>query len=121
MPRNLTSVLIVHFFGSISQQGSSVINNVLRDPKLCKLYTIIRDAASGKAKQLQERVEVVEGDISDREAMRTSSTGPEAVEIRLNVAKNIVDVVVLNGVKYLPYLVYIASCFGGEVLEGFRF
>ncbi|KAF7188498.1 NmrA-like family domain-containing protein 1 [Pseudocercospora fuligena] len=108
---------ILAVLGSTGQQGGSVINNVLSDPELSQLYSvraISRDAASEKAKQLQKRVDVVEGDVSDREslqkalsgvdtvfAMTTPSVGPEAVEIEFNTAKNIADVAVSSGVKYL--------------------
>ena len=49
-------------------QGGSVINHVLNNPELSKKYeirAITRDVNSEKAKQLKEKVTVVEGDISN--------------------------------------------------------
>ncbi|KAI9874641.1 MAG: hypothetical protein M1823_007641, partial [Watsoniomyces obsoletus] len=56
---------ILAVFGSTGQQGSSVVNYVLDDPELSqkfKIRAITRDVTTEKAKQLMEKVEVVQGD-----------------------------------------------------------
>ena len=114
----MSKVLAV--FGATGQQGSSVVNHVLDDPELSpefKIRAITRDVNSDKAKQLSEKkVEVVQGDGSDRAslelalagvhtvfAMTTPSFGPDGLEVEYNVAKTIADVAVEKGAKYIIF------------------
>ena len=60
------------------QQGGSVINYVLNDPELSQKYkicAITRDANSEKAKQLEEKVRVDQGDVLKRSFLETALTG----------------------------------------------
>ena len=106
-------------FGATGQQGSSIINYVLADAELSQQYkirAITRDVNSSKAKDLKEKVEVVQGDALDRTsleaaltgvhtlfAMTTPSLGPDAVEIEYNSAKTIADVAVEKGAEYIIF------------------
>lgn len=110
---------ILAVFGATGQQGSSVINYVLNDPELSqkyKLRAITRDVDSEKAKQLKEKVEVVQGDVLNRAsletaltgahtifAMTTPSFGPDAVEYEYNNGKLIADVAVEKGAEYIIF------------------
>ena len=113
----MSKLLVV--FGATGQQGGSVINYVLNDPELSKKYkirAITRDANSDKAKQLKEKVEVVQGDVLNRAslelaltgahtifAMTTPSYGPDALEIEYNCGKTIADVAVEKGAEYIIF------------------
>ena len=106
-------------FGATGQQGGSVINYVLNDPELSqkyKLRAITRDVNSEKAKQLQEKVEVVQGDVLNRAsletaltdahtvfAMTTPSFGPDGFGIEYNSGKTIADVAVEKGAEYIIF------------------
>jgi uncharacterized protein YbjT (DUF2867 family) len=113
----MTKILAV--FGATGVQGGSVINYVLNDPKLSQTYeirAITRDTNSEKAKQLKEKVTVVEGDVLNPAsletalagahtvfAMTTPTFGPDAVEVECNNAKTIADVAVKKGVAYIIF------------------
>jgi uncharacterized protein YbjT (DUF2867 family) len=113
----MTKILAV--FGATGIQGGSVINHVLNDPELSQEYqirAITRDVNSDKAKQLKEKVEVVEGDVLSPAsletalagvhtvfAMTTPSFGPDAVEIECSSAKAIADVAVQKGAAYIIF------------------
>jgi uncharacterized protein YbjT (DUF2867 family) len=113
----MTKILAV--FGATGAQGGSVINHVLNDPELSKEYeirAITRDVNSEKAKQLKEKVNVVEGDVFDQAsletalagahtifAMTTPSFGPDGLEVEYNSAKTIVDVAVQKGSTYIIF------------------
>ncbi|KAE8443655.1 hypothetical protein EG329_001513 [Mollisiaceae sp. DMI_Dod_QoI] len=113
----MSKTLVV--FGATGQQGGSVINYVLKDPELSQKYkirAITRDVNSEKAKQLKEKVEVVQGDVLDRASLETALTGahtifsmttpsftPDGFEIEYNNAKTIADVAVENGVEYIIF------------------
>ena len=106
-------------FGASGQQGGSVINHVLSDQELSgkyKIRAITRDTNSVKANNLKAKVEVVQGDISDRTsieraltgvhtvfAMTTPSLSPNALEDEYNSGKTIADVSVEKGVKYIIF------------------
>ncbi|RYP67745.1 hypothetical protein DL771_007078 [Monosporascus sp. 5C6A] len=110
---------ILAVFGATGQQGGSVINYVLNDLELSseyKIRAITRDVNSEKARQLKEKVEVVQGDVLNRGsletaltgahtvfAMTTPSFGPDALEVEYNSGKTIADVAVEKGVKYIIF------------------
>lgn len=110
---------VLAVFGATGVQGGSVINNVLNDPELSQHYeirAITRDTNSEKAKQLEEKVNVVEGNVFDPAsletalagvhtifAMTTPSFGPDAVDVEYNNAKTIADVAVQKGASYIIF------------------
>lgn len=110
---------ILAVFGATGQQGGSVINYVLNDQELSQKYkvrAITRDVNSAKAKELDERVEVVQGDAFDLAsletaladvhtvfAMTTPAFGPDAFDVEYNSAKRIADVAVEKGVQYIIF------------------
>jgi uncharacterized protein YbjT (DUF2867 family) len=77
----MSQTLVV--FGATGQQGSSVVNYVLKDPELSqnyKLRAITRDVNSEKAKQFKEKkVEIVHGDVLDRTSLEIALTGAHTV------------------------------------------
>lgn len=113
----MSKLLVI--FGATGQQGGSVINYVLNDPELSQKYkirAITRDANSDKAKQLKEKVEVVQGDVLNRNtlelaltgahtifAMTTPSYGPDGLEVEYNCGKTIADVAVEKGAEYIIF------------------
>jgi len=110
---------ILAVFGATGVQGGSVINYVLNDPELSQKYkirAITRDVNSEKVKQLQEKVEVVQGDMLNQAsletalagahtvfAMTTPSFGPGGLEVEYNSAKTIADVAVQKGSAYIIF------------------
>lgn len=111
---------ILAVFGATGQQGSSVINYVLQDPELSQQYkirAITRDVNSEKAKQLEEKVEVVYGDVLNRTSLETALTGVHTVfamttptfdldtgfEVEYNSGKTIADVTVEKGAEYIIF------------------
>ena len=110
---------ILAVFGATGQQGGSVINYVLNDPELSQKYkirAITRDANSEKAKQLKEKVEVVQGNVLNRAsletaltgahtifAMTTPSFGPDGLEVEYNSGKAVADVAVEKGAEYIIF------------------
>jgi len=110
---------ILAVFGATGQQGGSVINYVLNDLELSQKYKIravTRDVNSEKAKQLKEKVEVVQGDVLNRAsletaltgahtifAMTTPSFGPDALDVEYNSGKTIADVAVEKGAEYIIF------------------
>lgn len=106
-------------FGATGQQGGSVIDYVLNDAELSQKYkirAITRDANSEKAKQLKEKVEVVQGDVLNRASLETALTdahtvfamtmpdfGPDGFEIEYNSGKTIADVAVEKGAEYIIF------------------
>ncbi|MCJ1394923.1 hypothetical protein MMC18_007803 [Xylographa bjoerkii] len=110
---------ILAVFGATGQQGSSVVNYVLNDPELSQKYkirAITRYVNSEKAKQLKEKVEVVQGDVLNRAsleialtgvhtvfAMTTPSFGPDGFEVEYNSGKTIADVAVEKGAEYIIF------------------
>jgi uncharacterized protein YbjT (DUF2867 family) len=110
---------ILTIFGATGHQGSSVINHVLNDLELSQKYKIravTRNVDSSKAKQLQEKVEVVRGDMQDRESLEAALTGTHtvfivtvpslesnAVEAEFNIIKTVADIAVEKGVKYIIF------------------
>jgi hypothetical protein len=110
---------ILAVFGATGQQGSSVVNYVLNDPELSQKYkirAITRDVNSEKAKQLKEKIEVVQGAVLDRASLETALTGvhtifamttpawgPDGLEVEFNNAKTIADVAVEKSAEYIIF------------------
>ncbi|KAI1411875.1 NAD(P)-binding protein [Hypoxylon sp. FL1857] len=113
----MSKVLAV--FGATGQQGGSVVNYVLNDPELSQQYkvrAITRDVNSEKAKQLKEKVEVVQGDPLNRASLETALAGvhtvfimtvnyfiPGGPDIQYNSGKTMVDVAVEKGAEYIIF------------------
>jgi len=113
----MSKVLAV--FGATGRQGAALIDYVLNDPELSSKYTIraiARDVDSEKSKQLNAKVEVVPGDVTDRASLEKALTGanfvfsmttpsfaPNALEVEYNIGKTIADVAVEKGVEYIIF------------------
>lgn len=112
----MSNVLAV--FGATGQQGGSIVKYVLNDPELSQKYkirAITRDVNSAKAKQLQEKVEVVQGDASDPASLSTALAGTHTVFIMTTPTldpqgegeyqngKAIADAAVAQGVSYIIF------------------
>ncbi|KAK7222607.1 hypothetical protein V2G26_010610 [Clonostachys chloroleuca] len=126
----MPKILVV--FGATGHQGSSVISNVLNDQELSAEYqirAITRDVNSDKAKQLKDMVEVVHGDMSDKESLGPALTGAHTVfimtppsfgssheEEEFDNVKAIADAAVQQGATYLIYstLPSISQLSGGK-------
>lgn len=110
---------ILAVFGATGVQGGSVVNNVLNDPVLSKIYkirAITRDVNTDKAKKLKEKIEVVQGNVYDRTSLETAlagahtifavttpSFGLDGVEVEYASAKAIADVAVQQKSEYIIY------------------
>ena len=110
---------ILAVFGATGQQGGSVVNYVLNDPELSQEYkirAITRDTTSKKARQLKEKIEVIQGDALDRAsletalagahtifAMTTNPFGPDGFETEYSIGKQIADVAVEKGAEYIIF------------------
>ena len=110
---------ILAVFGATGQQGNSVINYVLNDPELSQKFqirAITRTATSDKAKQLKEKVQVVEADILDRASLEIALTGahtvfamtvpdfgPDGFQVEYNSGKMIADIAVGKGAEYIIF------------------
>ncbi|ESZ91550.1 putative hscarg dehydrogenase [Sclerotinia borealis F-4128] len=130
---------ILAIFGATGQQGGSVVKNVLNDPELSKTYkirAITRDVNSDAARKLKEKVEVVQGDATDRASLKTALTnvhtvfamtapdfGSNAVEVEYINGKTIADVAVEVGVQYIIFstLPSISGISGGKYTKGSAF
>lgn len=110
---------ILAVFGATGVQGGSLINYVLNDPELSQKYrirAITRDVDSEKAKQLKEKTQVVEADMSNKSsleaalegvhtvfAMTVPSFDPDGLEVEYSIGKTIADVAVQKGSKYFIF------------------
>ena len=110
---------ILAVFGATGQQGGSVIHHVLNDPELSQKYkirAITRDPNSEQANQLKAKVEVVQGDVANRDSLETALTGahtvfamttptfgPGGIEVEYNAGKTIADVAIGKGVEYIIF------------------
>ncbi|KAF2720665.1 HSCARG dehydrogenase [Polychaeton citri CBS 116435] len=130
---------VLAIFGATGQQGGSVIDYVLQDPELSQRYkirAITRDAGSEKVKQLKEKVEVVEGNVLNRDSleraltgvhtvfvMTTPSFGPDGLEIEYKNGKVIADVAVDKGVEYIIFstLPSVSEISGGKYTQVIHF
>lgn len=106
-------------FGATGQQGGSVIHHVLSDPELSQRYkirAITRDPNSESANQLKAKVEVVQGDVTNRAslekaltdvhtvfAVTTPTFGPSGLEVEYEAGKTIADVAIEKGVEYIIF------------------
>ena len=115
--RIMSKILAV--FGATGQQGGAVVNYILNDPELSQAYkirAITRDTNSKNAKRLQEKVEVVQADVSNRASLETALTGAHTIfamttpsfaenawEIEYNNGKTIADVAVERNVQYIIF------------------
>ena len=123
---------VLAIFGATGHQGGSLLNYVLNDPELSKTYkirAITRDVSSDKVEHLREKVEVVQGDVSDRKsleralsgahtvfAMTTPSFGPNPFEEEVNNAVTIAEIAHQQGVQYFIFstLPYVTEISGGK-------
>jgi len=133
---------ILAVFGATGQQGSSVVNNVLKDPELSKEYqlrAITRNVDSEKAKELRERnVEVVEGDAEDPASLKRALKGVHTVFAmtapsldpgrkapldEYEVIKSMADIAVQVGVQYFIFstLPPVSEISGGKYVQVVNF
>jgi len=115
---NMSKLLAV--LGATGQQGSGVVNYVIRDPELSKQWkvrAITRNVDSDKAKALREKAEVVKGNATDRAALAKALEGvhtlfamttpvfgvDDPLEAEFQVIKTIADVAVEQGIQYLIF------------------
>lgn len=106
--------------GATGQQGSAVVNYLTQDPELSKQWkvrAISRNVDSDKAKALQGKVEVVQGDATDRASLAKAIKGAhtlfamttpvfgvdDPLEAEFKVIKTIADVAVEQGIQYLIF------------------
>lgn len=107
---------IVAVFGATGQQGGSIVNYVLNDPLLSQQYkirAISSNIHAEKAQQLNEKVEVVHGDMLDRASLSSALTGVHTVfamtapsldpSAEYSIAKMVADVAVEQGVEYMIF------------------
>ncbi|CAI6259146.1 unnamed protein product [Periconia digitata] len=107
---------ILAIFGATGQQGGSIVDYVLNDPELSQQYqirAITRDVNSGKAKKLQDKVEVVHGDVANRSSLETALTGVHTVfimtapllspDVEYDTVKTIADVALEKDAKYIIF------------------
>ncbi|KAG0305079.1 hypothetical protein BGZ99_002215 [Dissophora globulifera] len=114
----MSKLLVV--FGATGQQGGSVINYVVNDPELSKIFKIrgiTRDPSAANAQALlQKGVEVVKGDANDHESLKQALQGAHTVFIvtvtvydallkprELAQGKAIADTAVDAGAQYLIF------------------
>ena len=115
---NMSKSLVV--FGATGQQGSSVVNSVLKDPELSKQYkirAITRDVSKPASKALQEKgVDVVAADGNDKASLQNALRGAHTAfvniptireaggrDAELSQGKLIADTAVAEGLQYLIY------------------
>ena len=110
---------ILAVFGATGHQGDSVINYVLNDPELSQKFqirAITRTTNSEEAKQLKEKVQVVEADVFNRVSLEIALTGvhtvfamtvpdfgPDGFQIEYDSGKRIADVAVERGAEYIIF------------------
>ncbi|KAK5137317.1 hypothetical protein LTR08_000287 [Meristemomyces frigidus] len=130
---------ILAVFGSTGTQGGSIIDYVLNDLELSQKYkirAITRDVNSEKAKQLKEKVEVIQGNMLIRASLETALTGvhtvfamttpafsPDGLEVEYAIAKTMADVAVEKGAEYLIFstLPYVKEISGGKYTKATQF
>lgn len=122
-------------FGASGTQGGSLINFILNDNELSKEYSIraiFRDANSEKAKLLKDKIEVVQGDITDPKSLEMTLTGVHtlflittpslsdtAVEDELSGIKSVANIAVAKGVQYCT-LFFHSTFYSGPAELRFR-
>ncbi|OAK97220.1 NAD(P)-binding protein [Phaeosphaeriaceae sp. SRC1lsM3a] len=114
----MSKVLAV--FGATGNQGSSVVDHVLKHPQLSKEFSIraiTRNVDSPAAKDLKARnVDVVSGDLSDRASLDKALNGvhtvflvnapvfgPDGFDTEYKLITSAVDAAVDQGVSYLIF------------------
>lgn len=131
---------ILAVIGATGTQGGSVIKHVLHDAELSQQYSIraiTRDTESNKATTLKHQgVEVVQGNIFDRESLRRALVGaqtvflntnpdfgPSPVQTEFESAKNVADISVELGVEYLIFstLPCVSEISGGKFINAAMF
>lgn len=108
---------VLAVFGATGTQGGSVVDFVLNDSELSKIYklrAITRDPSSAKSKELAARgVEVAKGDVSDPSSLSSALHGAHTIflmtaaawegDTELVQGKAAADAAVAAGVKYLIF------------------
>ena len=111
---------LLTIFGATGQQGGSVVDYVINDPELSKLYTvrgITRDITKPAAQALQQKgVEVVKADVDDKASLKQAMHGAHTVfgvtatiydeklkERELAQGKAMADAAVTAGVQYFIF------------------
>lgn len=114
----MSNVLVV--FGATGQQGSSVVNSVLKDSQLSKIYKVralTRDVSKPASKALQELgAEVIAANNDDKASLQKAMHGAHTAfvniasiiardgrDIEYKQGKLIADTAVAEGVQYLIY------------------
>ncbi|PVH95614.1 NAD(P)-binding protein [Periconia macrospinosa] len=114
----MSNILVV--FGATGHQGKSVIQTVLHDPTLSQTYKIravVRDPSSAKAQALGDKVEVVQGDLTDRESVSKALTGAHTVffttvpswdaekdrDFEWGCGTTVADLAVAQGLQYIVF------------------
>ncbi|KAJ9616206.1 hypothetical protein H2204_014001 [Knufia peltigerae] len=111
---------ILAVIGATGQQGSGVVDYVAHDPELSKEWkvrAITRNVDSDKAKSLKAKVEVVQGDATERASLAKALQGvhtlfamttpvfgvDDPLEAEFQVIKGIADTAVEEGVQYFIF------------------
>lgn len=113
---------ILAVFGATGLQGGALINNLLEDAELSqqfKIRAITRNSESAGALKLKEKVDVVRGDASDPESLKTALAGVHTVfamtvptwdsDAQVNFdnefksGKDIADAAVAQGAQYIIF------------------
>jgi uncharacterized protein YbjT (DUF2867 family) len=114
----MSKLLVV--FGATGQQGGSIVDYVVNDPELPKEYTlrgVTRDPSTPAAQALRQKgVEVVKGDVDDKESLKQAMQGAHTVfavtvtvydhltkQREISQGKEMADAAVAAGVHYLIF------------------
>ncbi|KAI9742677.1 MAG: hypothetical protein M1818_003818 [Claussenomyces sp. TS43310] len=127
----MSKILLV--FGATGQQGGSVIDCVVNDPELSKQYTVrgvTRDPTKPSAQALRSKgVEVVMGDVDDKESLRLAMQGAHTVfAVTITIYDNqtklrevaqgkaLADAAVAAGAQYIVFstLPHVGKISGGK-------
>lgn len=79
-PTSSSSSPSIVVFGATGTQGGSVLKHLLASPKQYRLRAVTRDPTKKRAKELEAQgVEVVKGELSDRESVKNAMDGQDMV------------------------------------------